>query len=88
MLFWLFFLLQLFFREYFFCPLFVVVVVVSPVKDTVLVNDRWGSGDRCKHGGSFTCDDRYNPGTVFSSEYCIVCIFHLAAIPFFVPMDT
>lgn len=23
----------------------------SPVKDTVVVNDRWGSGDSCKHGG-------------------------------------
>ena len=36
----------------------------SPVKDTVVVNDRWGAGDRCLHGGVFTCNDRYNPGKV------------------------
>ena len=34
----------------------------SPVKDTVVVNDRWGNGCRCRHGGVFTCTDRYNPG--------------------------
>lgn len=34
----------------------------SPVKDSVVVNDRWGFGVPCKHGGYFTCDDRYNPG--------------------------
>ena len=34
----------------------------SPVKDTVVVNDRWGVGDRCHHGGVYTCGDRYNPG--------------------------
>ncbi|KAL8604352.1 hypothetical protein ACOMHN_028115 [Nucella lapillus] len=36
----------------------------SPVKDTVVTNDRWGSGDMCHHGGFFTCSDRYNPGTL------------------------
>ncbi|XP_077869306.1 alpha-L-fucosidase-like [Saccoglossus kowalevskii] len=36
----------------------------SPVKDTVVVNDRWGSGDTCHHGGYFTCTDRYNPGVL------------------------
>jgi len=36
----------------------------SPVKDTVVVNDRWGSGDSCHHGGFYTCSDRYNPGTL------------------------
>jgi len=36
----------------------------SPVKDTVVVNDRWGSGDRCKNGGYFTCHDHYNPGVL------------------------
>ncbi|XP_067044468.1 alpha-L-fucosidase-like [Acropora muricata] len=41
----------------------------SPVKDTVLVNDRWGVGDRCKHGGSFTCDDRYNPGKLLGHKW-------------------
>ena len=34
----------------------------SPVKDTVVVNDRWGVGCRCRHGGAYTCADRYNPG--------------------------
>jgi alpha-L-fucosidase len=36
----------------------------SPVKDTVVVNDRWGAGDACVHGGYYTCDDRFNPGTL------------------------
>ncbi|CAN7988602.1 unnamed protein product, partial [Ixodes hexagonus] len=35
-----------------------------PVKDTVVTNDRWGDGCVCKHGGYFTCDDRYNPGVL------------------------
>ncbi|XP_052677337.1 alpha-L-fucosidase-like isoform X2 [Crassostrea angulata] len=34
----------------------------SPVKDTVVVNDRWGYDSRCKHGGFLSCDDRFNPG--------------------------
>ncbi|XP_067940839.1 alpha-L-fucosidase-like [Watersipora subatra] len=36
----------------------------SPVKDTVVVNDRWGMGDSCHHGGYYTCQDRYNPGVL------------------------
>ncbi|XP_033632742.1 alpha-L-fucosidase-like [Asterias rubens] len=36
----------------------------SPIKDKVVVNDRWGNGTVCKHGGFFTCHDRYNPGTL------------------------
>ncbi|KAK6176168.1 hypothetical protein SNE40_014500 [Patella caerulea] len=34
----------------------------SPVKDTVVTNDRWGSDSTCHHGGFFTCQDRYQPG--------------------------
>lgn len=34
----------------------------SPVKDSVVTNDRWGQGVMCKHGGFLTCSDRYNPG--------------------------
>jgi alpha-L-fucosidase len=34
----------------------------SPVKDTVLVNDRWGIGIPCEHGDFYSCQDRYNPG--------------------------
>ncbi|XP_071112373.1 alpha-L-fucosidase-like [Haliotis cracherodii] len=36
----------------------------SPVKDTVVTNDRWGKGDLCLHGGFLTCHDRYNPGVL------------------------
>ncbi|XP_012256891.2 alpha-L-fucosidase [Athalia rosae] len=36
----------------------------SPVKDTVVVNDRWGSNMPCHHGGFYTCTDRYNPGVL------------------------
>lgn len=34
----------------------------SPVKETVVTNDRWGIDTACKHGDFYTCDDRYNPG--------------------------
>lgn len=33
----------------------------SPVKDYVVVNDRWGAGCSCHHGGYYTCSDRYDP---------------------------
>ncbi|XP_065668805.1 alpha-L-fucosidase isoform X1 [Hydra vulgaris] len=34
----------------------------SPVRDTVVVNDRWGIGTNCKHGDIKTCGiDRFNP---------------------------
>lgn len=36
----------------------------SPVKDTIVVNDRWGGDTLCKHGGFLTCADRYQPGSV------------------------
>ncbi|KAK5642896.1 hypothetical protein RI129_009063 [Pyrocoelia pectoralis] len=37
----------------------------SPVKDTVVTNDRWGSGPViCQHGGFYTCADRFNPGVL------------------------
>jgi len=41
----------------------------SPVKDTVVTNDRWGSGCGCKHGGYFTCADRYNPGSLQNHKW-------------------
>lgn len=31
----------------------------SPVKDTVVTNDRWGSETRGVHGGFYNFDDRY-----------------------------
>ncbi len=42
----------------------------SPVKDTVVTNDRWGSnGVVCKHGDFYTCDDRYNPGKLQNHKW-------------------
>ena len=41
----------------------------SPVKDTVVVNDRWGSNCHCKHGGYLSCSDRYNPRVVQSRKW-------------------
>ena len=41
----------------------------SPVKDQILVNDRWGSGDTCKHGSFWTCDDRYQPGALQNHKW-------------------
>lgn len=34
----------------------------SPVKETVVANDRWGRNIPCHHGDFYTCQDRYNPG--------------------------
>ncbi len=41
----------------------------SPVKDTVVVNDRWGAGDICHHGDYYTCDDRYSPGKLLNHKW-------------------
>jgi len=41
----------------------------SPVRDTVVTNDRWGKGTLCKHGDFITCSDRYNPGTLQKKKY-------------------
>ncbi|CAF1379535.1 unnamed protein product [Adineta steineri] len=41
----------------------------SPVKDTVVVNDRWGSDMPCHHGGYYTCTDRYNPGHLLTHKW-------------------
>jgi len=43
----------------------------SPVKDIVVVNDRWGINISCHHGGFFTCDDRFNPGNL------LLCLLQL-----------
>lgn len=38
----------------------------SPVRDTIVVNDRWGVNNiLCHHGDFYTCSDRYNPGIFF-----------------------
>lgn len=36
----------------------------SPVKDKIVVNDRWGINITCQHGDFFTCQDRFNPGVL------------------------
>uniref|UniRef100_A0A224YSS0 Putative alpha-L-fucosidase n=1 Tax=Rhipicephalus zambeziensis TaxID=60191 RepID=A0A224YSS0_9ACAR len=36
----------------------------SPVRSTVVVNDRWGREALCKHGDFLTCKDRFNPGVL------------------------
>lgn len=41
----------------------------SPVKDTVVTNDRWGYGCLCKHGGYYTCNDRYQPGHLLKHKW-------------------
>ncbi|KAK3787880.1 hypothetical protein RRG08_022173 [Elysia crispata] len=41
----------------------------SPVKDTVVTNDRWGNGALCHHGGFLTCHDHYNPGTLQKRKF-------------------
>ncbi|XP_022692539.1 alpha-L-fucosidase-like [Varroa jacobsoni] len=41
----------------------------SPVRDSVLVNDRWGIGIPCKHGDFYNCKDRYNPGVFLPHKW-------------------
>ncbi|XP_018646187.1 alpha-l-fucosidase, putative [Schistosoma mansoni] len=41
----------------------------SPVKDTVVTNDRWGDGCICKHGGYYSCDDRFHPGKLVKHKW-------------------
>ncbi|XP_075859027.1 plasma alpha-L-fucosidase isoform X2 [Microcebus murinus] len=41
----------------------------SPVRDTVVTNDRWGKGSICTHGGYYTCADRYNPGHLLPHKW-------------------
>uniref|UniRef100_A0A2K6U121 Alpha-L-fucosidase n=1 Tax=Saimiri boliviensis boliviensis TaxID=39432 RepID=A0A2K6U121_SAIBB len=33
----------------------------SPVKDEVVVNDRWGQNCSCHHGGYYNCEDKFKP---------------------------
>ncbi|KAL1513458.1 hypothetical protein ABEB36_002866 [Hypothenemus hampei] len=41
----------------------------SPVKDEVVVNDRWGIGIPCHHGDFINCKDRYNPGELQKKKW-------------------
>ncbi|KAM9777739.1 plasma alpha-L-fucosidase [Neosynchiropus ocellatus] len=41
----------------------------SPVRDSVVTNDRWGHGSICTHGGYYTCADRYQPGHLLNHKW-------------------
>ncbi|KAK8792864.1 hypothetical protein WA158_005028 [Blastocystis sp. Blastoise] len=41
----------------------------SPVKDTVVVNDRWGAGCSQNHGGYYSGPDRYEPGHLLPHKW-------------------
>ncbi|XP_043461301.1 alpha-L-fucosidase-like [Leptopilina heterotoma] len=41
----------------------------SPVKETVVVNDRWGRDIPCHHGDFYTCTDRYDPGVLQAHKW-------------------
>ncbi|KAB7504784.1 hypothetical protein Anas_09662 [Armadillidium nasatum] len=50
----------------------------SPVKDTVVVNDRWGNNNiPCEHGSFYSCTDRFNPGKHFHMMIYLVVSFHV-----------
>uniref|UniRef100_A0A7E4ZTA6 Putative alpha-L-fucosidase n=1 Tax=Panagrellus redivivus TaxID=6233 RepID=A0A7E4ZTA6_PANRE len=41
----------------------------SPVKDKIVVNDRWGNGTMGKHGGYLTFHDHYDPGQILERKW-------------------
>ncbi|CEF61890.1 Putative alpha-L-fucosidase [Strongyloides ratti] len=41
----------------------------SPIKDDVIVNDRWGAGDIGHHGGFMTYSDNYDPGFLIKKKW-------------------
>lgn len=41
----------------------------SPVRETIVTNDRWGKGSICTHGGYYTCTDRYSPGHLLKHKW-------------------
>ncbi|KAL5106120.1 Tissue alpha-L-fucosidase [Taenia crassiceps] len=41
----------------------------SPVKDEVVVNDRWGLDANCQHGDFFNCEDRFHPDKVLHHKW-------------------
>ncbi|KJH45521.1 hypothetical protein DICVIV_08438 [Dictyocaulus viviparus] len=46
-----------------------LVDVSAPIKDVVVVNDRWGGDSMGKHGGFFTYSDHYDPGILLSRKW-------------------
>ena len=49
----------------------VYTTACSPVKDTVVVNDRWGHV-RCEHGDYYDCSDRYHPSESIDWSYRVI----------------
>ena len=43
------------------------------MKDTIAVNDRWGTYTKCHHGGYYTCTDKYNPGESMGGVFTKSC---------------
>uniref|UniRef100_A0A914CXE9 alpha-L-fucosidase n=1 Tax=Acrobeloides nanus TaxID=290746 RepID=A0A914CXE9_9BILA len=41
----------------------------SPIKDKIVVNDRWGNGVMGKHGGFLTYSDHYDPGRLLPRKW-------------------
>lgn len=41
----------------------------SPVKDTIVTNDRWGDGCYCTHGGYFNCEDQFTPTKLLNHKW-------------------
>lgn len=41
----------------------------SPVKDTVVFNDRWGGASLCHHGSFYTCADRFLPSSLVGHKW-------------------
>lgn len=41
----------------------------SPVSESIIINDRWGTGTSCTHGGYYTCADRYSPGKLQNRKW-------------------
>lgn len=41
----------------------------SPVRESVVVNDRWGKNTSCLHGDVYSCSDHYNPGKLVAHKW-------------------
>lgn len=41
----------------------------SPVRNTIVTNDRWGSDCLCRHGGYYTCQDHYQPSHLVQHKW-------------------
>ena len=60
------------------------VFSLSPVRDVVVTNDRWGKETSCKHGGFLSCDDRHNPSKFFSfdgNDYFYSLFMSIRSVP-------